>query len=106
MIPAMARRKQAGGESEQGFWNGACWQGIRTGECGRSRVGEHVARSAEELRCRECHQALLVFVCIVPPAERNLFPIERNQPVIADGNAMGVAAQITKYGFWGPPSLA
>jgi len=55
----------------------------------------HVA--AQELRCRECHQPLLVSVRIVLPAERDLFPIERNEPVIADGSAVGIAAQIAKH---------
>ena len=55
----------------------------------------HVA--PQELRCRECHEALLVAVCIVLPAESDLFPIEGNEPVIADGNAMGIAAQIAKH---------
>lgn len=57
----------------------------------------HVA--PQEFRCRECHEALLVSVCIVLPAESDLFPIKRNEPVIADGNAMGIAAQITKHRF-------
>jgi len=58
----------------------------------------HVA--PQELRCRECHEALLVSVCIVLPAESDLFSIEGNKPVIADGNAMGIAAQIAKHGCW------
>ena len=58
----------------------------------------HVA--PQELRCRECHEALLVSACIVLPAESDLFPIERNEPVIADGNAMGITAQIAKHGCW------
>jgi hypothetical protein len=55
----------------------------------------HVA--PQELGCRECHQALLIAARIVLPTERDLFPIERNQPVIADGHAMGIAAQIAKH---------
>jgi hypothetical protein len=39
-------------------------------------------------------------MCIVLSAENDLFPIERNEPVIADGNSMGVAAQVAKHGFW------
>ena len=34
---------------------------------------------------------------IVFPTERDLFPIERNGAVIADGNAMGIAAKIAKH---------
>ncbi len=58
----------------------------------------HVA--PQELRCRERHQALLVSVRIVLPAESDLLPIERNEPVIADGNAMRIAAQIAEHRFW------
>src|SRR3569833_2047522 len=57
----------------------------------------HVA--SQELRCRKCHQALLVAACIVLPAESDLFPIERNEPVIADGNPMCIATQIAKHRF-------
>ena len=57
----------------------------------------HVA--PQELRCRECHEALLVSACIVLPAESDLFPIKGDQPVIADGNAMGIAAQIAKHRY-------
>ena len=51
----------------------------------------------QELRCRESHEALLVSVRIVFPTECDLFPIKRNEPVIADGNAMRIAAQIAKH---------
>ncbi len=57
----------------------------------------HVA--PQELRCRECHEALLVPACIVLPTESDLFAIKRDQPVIADGNAMGIAAQIAKHRY-------
>ena len=58
----------------------------------------HIA--PQELRSREVHEALLVSVCIILPAESDLFPIKGNEPVIADGNAMRIAAQIAKYGCW------
>jgi hypothetical protein len=64
-------------------------------------VWENMLRVApQELRCRECHEALLVSVRIVLPAESNLFFVEGNKPVIADGDAMGIAAQIAKHRFW------
>ena len=55
----------------------------------------HVA--LQELRCREGHQPLFVAACIVLPAKSDLFPSKGNKPVIADGNAMGIAAQIAQY---------
>src|SRR5579863_6797248 len=58
----------------------------------------HVA--PQELRCREGHQALLLAACVILPAESNLFSIKGNEPVIADGNAMRIAAQIAKHGCW------
>ena len=39
-------------------------------------------------------------MCVVLPAESDLFPIEGNESVIADGNAMRIAAQIAKHGCW------
>src|SRR4051812_1593516 len=58
----------------------------------------HVA--PQELRCREGHQSLFFAACIVLPAESDLFPVEGNEPVITDGNAMGITAQITKQRLW------
>ena len=54
----------------------------------------------QELGCRERHETLLVSACIILPAESDLFPIQRNQPVIADGHAMGIAAQIAENRCW------
>jgi len=58
----------------------------------------HVA--PQELGGRECHQALFVSACIVLPTESDLFLIKRNEPVIADRDAMGIAAQIAEGRCW------
>jgi len=58
----------------------------------------HVA--PQELGGRECHEALFVSACMVLPTESYLFPIERNEPVIADRDPMGIAAQIAKHRCW------
>jgi hypothetical protein len=51
----------------------------------------------QKLGAIECHLALLVAPRVVPPSEGYLVAVERQQPVIADGNAMGVAADVTKH---------
>jgi hypothetical protein len=54
----------------------------------------------QELGGRERHEALLVSACIILPAESDLFPIKGDQSVIADGNAMSIAAQVAKDRCW------
>src|SRR6185437_6877166 len=100
MVPAIERRKQATDEPEQGSWSGAGWRGIQTGECGRSRVEEHVARSGVRTPVPRVSSAVVGFRVHILPAESDLFPIKRNEPVITNGNAMGIAAQIAKHRFW------
>ena len=55
--------------------------------------------AAQELICCHCHLALLVAVRIILPAESNVLPIEAQEPMIANGNAMGVARQLVQHMF-------
>src|SRR6201995_5027819 len=56
--------------------------------------GQHMlAEAAQELACGERHDALLVAMCIVSPSEANVVTIEAEQALIADGDAMGIAAE-------------
>ena len=48
----------------------------------------------------EGHPAFFVFVRGVPTAERNLFMGERDQPMVGNGDAVRVTAQITKCVLW------
>jgi hypothetical protein len=59
--------------------------------------GKHVEEeAAQELLHRQSHQALLVTVPGVSPAEGDLVVLKGEQTVIGDGHAVGVAAEITE----------
>ena len=53
--------------------------------------------TAQELTASYGHSPMLVAVGIILPAEDDIFIGYREQPVIADGDAVSVAAQVTKY---------
>ena len=60
--------------------------------------GQHVEEeAAQELGCVESHDALLSSVGIVLVAEGDVFTVEVEQAVVGDGDAMGIAAQITQH---------
>ena len=59
---------------------------------------QHVQQeAADELVGGNGHRALLVSVSVVPPAECDVVAIEGEQSMIGDGDAMGVAAEITQH---------
>jgi hypothetical protein len=59
--------------------------------------GQHVQReSANKLLCGNGHRALHVAVSIIPPAERDVVAIEREQTMVGDGDAMGITAEVTQ----------
>ena len=60
--------------------------------------GQHMlAEAAQELACGERHDALLVAMCVVFPSEAHAVTIEAEQTLVADGDAMGIAAEIAQY---------
>lgn len=60
--------------------------------------GQHMlAEAAQELACRERHDALLVAVCVVFPSEAYVVTIEAEQALVADGDAMSIAAEIAQH---------
>ena len=62
--------------------------------------GKHVEQeAAQELLDRQGHQALLVAVRRVSPAEGDLVPLEGDQAVIGDRHAVGIAAEVTENMF-------
>lgn len=62
---------------------------------------QHVCnKPPQKLGAIERHLALLVATRVIPPSEGYLVAGERQQPVIADGYAMCVAANITKHLRW------
>ena len=61
-------------------------------------TGEHMlAKAAQELGSGESHDALLIAVSIVSPSEGHAMTIEAEQALVADGDAMGIAAQIAQH---------
>jgi len=50
--------------------------------------------ASQELLNGKRHQALFVFVRRIPPAKRDLAIGQGNEPVIGDGDAVGVGAEI------------
>ena len=53
--------------------------------------------TAEKLIGTKRHEALLVAVSGVSETERDFFAVEGDQPVIGDGNTMGISAEISEY---------
>ena len=61
-------------------------------------LGQHMQEeAAKELCCEQRRGALLAAAGVVLPAKGNAFPIKRQEPVIGDGDAMGIAAQIAQH---------
>ena len=53
-------------------------------------------KAAQKLAGRKSHDALAVAMRVVSPEESDLFAIEGQQAMIADGNAMGVTSEVAK----------
>ena len=59
--------------------------------------GQHMlAKAAQELGGGESHDALLIAVSIVFPTEAHAVTIEAEQALIADGDAVRIAAKISQ----------
>ena len=62
--------------------------------------GQHVKKkSAQELICGNSHELLLAAVSIVSPAEGDAIVFKGHEPMVGDGDAMGVASQIVENMF-------
>ena len=60
--------------------------------------GQHMlAEAAQELACGERHDALLVAMGVIFPSEAYVVTIEAEQALVADGDAMGIAAEIAQH---------
>jgi len=55
--------------------------------------------AAQELRGGNCHNLLLAAVRIVSPAERDAIVFKGHEPVVGNGNAMGVSGQVVEHMF-------
>ena len=88
-------KKQAGGSQQAGAPRvGEESKLPDTNETSRQNVKR---KPAKELARRQRHLALFVAVSIVSPAKGNVLTVECQQPVVADGNPVGVATEILKY---------
>ena len=56
-----------------------------------------LAESAQELDRGECHDALLVAVRVVFPSEAHAVTVEDEQALVADGDAVCIAAEIAQH---------
>jgi hypothetical protein len=60
-------------------------------------LGQNVKKKpAQELICRNGHDLLLSAVSIVTPAEGDAIVLKGHEPMVGDGDTMGVASQIVE----------
>ena len=79
-----------------GFGNG--WRAARSGGCARSPLGSTWRKKRRRNSiARQRHDALLAAMGVILIAEGDAFPVEGQQAVIGNGDAMGVAAQIAEH---------
>ena len=52
--------------------------------------------SSDKLVCLERHGFLAVLVCIIPPSEGDISVSDGEEAVIADGDSMGIPAEVLK----------
>ena len=61
---------------------------------------QHVEEeAAQKLGCLELHDASPAAVGVILPAESDVLSVEADKAVVGDGDAMGVAAEITQHMF-------
>ena len=53
----------------------------------------------QELVDRQASELLLIVVCRIAPAKSDLAILERDQAMVGDGHAMGIAAEILQHVF-------
>lgn len=62
---------------------------------------EHVKQEApDELLSVESHRLLLSSIGVVLPAKRDAAVVERNEAIVRDGDAMGIASQVLQDLAW------
>ncbi len=53
--------------------------------------------SSDKLVCLERHGLLAVILCIISPSKGNIAVLDGEDAVIADGDPMGISAEVLKY---------
>lgn len=110
------RRSGPAGNTSGGPWSGRLRQQLTAerNELGTASGGEYAEvtdasesarqdmqqEAPEKLIATECHLPLLVGVCVVLPPKRDLIAFEGQQPVVGDGDTMGVAREVMQHVFW------
>ncbi len=60
--------------------------------------GEHVQQEApDELLIGECRLLQFGFILVILPQEGGLFPVDREDAVVADHQAVGVSSQVLEH---------
>jgi hypothetical protein len=47
----------------------------------------------------DCHEPLLATMSIVSPAERDSIVLKGHEPMVGNGDAMGIASQVVEHMF-------
>ena len=91
--------QQLSAERQQGL---AAAVGQEAGEADAHKaMWKHVEKkTAQKLLCCHCHELLFAAVGVILPAERNLIISQGNDPVVGDGDTMGVVGQVMKNVLW------
>ena len=56
--------------------------------------------SPDELVCREGHSLLLIVVAVISPDEFHFATFDIDDPIVGDGHAVGVAANVIHHLLW------
>src|SRR3954465_11796341 len=97
--PLGGREQRAAPERARRWPRGQHWPGGRNDGCGGSPSEERVQKAADELVGAERHDALAVraIAAVIFVAERDTMLVERDQPTVWDGDAVGVSRQIGEH---------
>ena len=76
------------------------WLGTRSDGCERILSAAHAERGGAGTQSQQRHFFLFATVRIVLPTKRHALAIEGEKPMIGDGYAMCVAAEISQYLRW------
>ena len=58
--------------------------------------------ATQELIDRQSHQPLLIAMSGISPAKGDVLVGKSNEPVVGDGDPMGIVAKIAQRMFWPP----
>jgi len=95
---SQSRAQQLAAQGELGFARARAQKSVMADAL--KTVGQHVEQeAADELIRFQSHDFLPAVMAIVPPVECDLAVVDREQAVVGNGDAMGVAAQVVENLF-------